>query len=190
METRSQRKRSARPPGEQLRLRTAALWWLALFGVWFVLVASLVHAEVAAGPAAATIALVAVLGVSAHVRREFHARFRWLGALRPVPVAIVGDTLTVFRALFRQVIGRERMHGEFRVVPFPRASREESEDAAWRAFSIIGTSVAPNTYIIGIDEERRTALVHQLVATSPEDLRRGVIGSTSTLSSERRRPAG
>jgi hypothetical protein len=62
-----QREPSAR---ESTRCTALALlgWWAVLFGVWLVLVDSLAHPEVAAGPLAAALAGIAALGIRTHSR--------------------------------------------------------------------------------------------------------------------------
>lgn len=164
-------------------LRPAILWWLALFGVWMLLVDSFARPEVIAGLGAATLTLPVALVISARVERRYHLRLRWLRELRQTPFDVLRDTLIVGRALYRQLIGREAMRGELRLVPFSvpgagaNSARDPAEANAWLALAVIGTSLTPNTYVIGIDAERGVALVHQLVPTEPRSLRRSVIGA-------------
>lgn len=172
---RQPRRRHTDRPGH--RTLRAILWWCALFGVWLVLVDSLAHPEVAAGPVAALLALLVVLGVSAHARRHYRARLRWIGVLGHLPAGIVRDSALLGRVLFRHVVLRRPPSGAFRLVPFPAGARDDPESIAWQALATIATSLTPNTYIVGIDDQRGVALVHQLVPSSAERLRRTVIGA-------------
>lgn len=151
------------------------VWWMVLFGVWLVLVDSLAHPEVGAAPLAALIALLAVYGIARSSRMLFHLRVRELQALGTVPAGIVRDTCRLAVALWRHLVLRERARGRFRVVPFTSPTGE-AEATAWRAFATIATSVAPNTYVIGIDRERNTVLVHQLVPDPASRLRKNIVG--------------
>lgn len=162
--------------GLSRRVITFAIWWAILFGVWLVLVDSLAHPEVAGGAIAAIPAAIIALGISNARSGRFRVRPRWLGALRAAPLSILRDTGILAIALWRRLIHGERPSSGFRVVHTPM-SGDDAEAAGRRALAIAGTSIAPNTFVIGIDRERGTVLVHQLVPQSPERLRRAVVGA-------------
>lgn len=152
------------------------VWWMVLFGIWLVLVDSLAHPEVAAAPLAALLGLLAVYGVSRTSNLTFHARVRWLTALASVPWQVLRDTAVLTRALWRHLVRHERRAGAFRLVPTVHID-DEAEATAFRAFATAGTSFAPNTYVIGIDRDRCTILIHQLVPVPVEQLQQDVIGA-------------
>ena len=52
--------------------------------------------------------------------------------------------------------------GRFVVQPL-RPGRDPERAAARRAVFTIGASIAPNTYVVGIDQEEQAALLHELV---------------------------
>lgn len=174
-ESRQEQPRAA--PRRRRWLRGVA-WWLALFAIWMLLVDSLARPEVIAGFGAAFLALPVALLVSARVERRFQMRARWLRELRSAPFFVLRDSLLVLRALCLHVIGRETMRGEFRLVPWSPAEGDDVEANSWQAFAVIATSIAPNTYIIGVDPERGVALAHQLTPTTPASLRASVVGAT------------
>jgi multisubunit Na+/H+ antiporter MnhE subunit len=148
-------------------------WWIALFVVWLLLVDSLARPEVAAGPAAALLAAVAALAVRAQTGVRFRLRRGWFRQLGGVPWSVLRDSGILAVALWRRLVRGEHPRSLLRLVPI-QAAGDEPEAAAWRAFATIVTSIAPNTYVIGIDRERGVALVHQLVADDPERLRRAL----------------
>lgn len=158
------------------RIATFAVWWAVLFGVWLVLVDSLAHPEVAGGVIAAIPAALIALGVSNASSGRFRVRLRWLGALRGVPLSILRDTGILALALWRRLAHGEQPPSSFRSISTPM-SGEDAEAAGRRALAIAGTSVAPNTFVVGIDRERGAALVHQLLPQPPEQLRRAVVGA-------------
>ena len=176
MESRQEEPRAA--PRRQRWLRAGVAWWLALFAIWMLLVDSLARPEVIAGMGAAFLALPVALLVSARVERRFQMRARWLREVRSAPFFVLRDSLLVLRALCLHVIGRETMRGEFRLVPWSPAEGDDVAANSWQAFTVIATSIAPNTYIIGVDPERGVALAHQLTPTTPASLRASVVGAT------------
>ena len=176
MESRQEEPRAA--PRRRRWLRAGVAWWLALFAIWMLLVDSLARPEVIAGMGAAFLALPVALLVSARVERRFQMRARWLRELRSAPFFVLRDSLLVLRALCLHVIGRAAMRGEFRLVPWLPAEGDDVAANSWQAFAVIATSIAPNTYIIGVDPERGVALAHQLTPTTPASLRASVVGAT------------
>lgn len=78
-------------------------WWVVLFGLWFLLVDSLAHPEVAAGPLAVLLASLVALGIwwGSDARHRF--RVRWLLALRHVPGGVLRDTVVVMMVLWRRL---------------------------------------------------------------------------------------
>lgn len=149
------------------------IWWVILFGVWFLLVDSLERPEVSAGPAAALLAAGAALAVRAHTGVRFRARLGWLRRLVGVPWNVLRDAGILAVALARRIVRGERPRSVLRTVEV-RATGDDPESAAWRAYATVMTSIAPNTYVIGIDRERGVALVHQLVGDDPARLRRSL----------------
>jgi multisubunit Na+/H+ antiporter MnhE subunit len=60
-----------------------------------------------------------------------------------------------------QLAARDPSRGGFRAVPF-RAGTSASRDVGRRALAQAFGSLAPNTIVIGVDDERDLLLVHQL----------------------------
>lgn len=144
------------------RARAWLVWWAILMAFWVIVDYSILRAELLAGAAAAALgAFVAELachkaGVS------FHMRARWLLPALRLPGEVVRDTLIVFGALARRLLRGEQPDSGFREVPV-RFGDDSPEGATRRVLLVGGRSLAPNTFVVGIDKRRGTMLVHQLV---------------------------
>jgi hypothetical protein len=55
--------------------------------------------------------------------------------------------------------------GRFRIVHFQDCAGDDPRSLARRATAKWLSSVSPNTYILGFDEKRDIAVIHQLVPT-------------------------
>jgi hypothetical protein len=88
-------------------------------------------------------------------------RPRWLlRAHRPL-LKVPLDIGFVCAVALRQLVAREDKAGVFRVAPFA-SGEDEAIDRGRRALAEAMGSFAPNTMIIGVDEERGVILAHQL----------------------------
>lgn len=151
-------------------------WFIASFAIWLWLVDSLALPEVLVGLAVAALAATLALAMWRYSLVRFRPRLRWVGLLKGVPIGVLRDSGVLGVVLWRRLVQRERSRGAFRVVPFSGVG-DDAESATWRAFAIVATSITPNTYVIGVDRERKVALVHQLMPERAEQLRRRVVGA-------------
>lgn len=155
-----------RPPGWLRRTASRAgswlLWWVILMAFWVIVDYSILRAELLAGAAAAALgAFVAELACrQAGVR--FHMRARWLLPALRLPGEVVRDTLIVFGALARLLVRGEQPDSGFREVPV-RPGGDSPTEVTRRVLLVGGRSVAPNTFVAGIDRDRGVMIVHQLV---------------------------
>lgn len=157
------------------RATRAALAWagvaLVLFGVWMLLVDTRESSQLIAG---AVVAALAAAG-SEVVRRQNIARVRlrarWLlGLWRPL-ASVPRDLARLTKAAALALRpGSRPPRGRFRALPFD-AGDEDPEDRGREALAELAGSFSPNTYVVGLDPERRVLLVHQLV---PEEDGRAV----------------
>ena len=86
---------------------------------------------------------------------------RWLlRGYRPF-VKVAVDTVLVSRAAFRALLRRDACHGRFRAVRFT-GGEDQPHESGRRALAQALGSFAPNTVVVGIDEERGLILAHQL----------------------------
>jgi multisubunit Na+/H+ antiporter MnhE subunit len=132
-----------------------------LFGLYLLLAESLKWPELLMGAGAAAVAVFALGALSRH--NDVHFRFdaRWLGAMLSAPREIAADSLLVLGNLFPMLLRPRPSFGHFqrrRSEQVPRA-----ELPAWRAFKVADISLAPNTYVVDVQKQRRgRLLIHQL----------------------------
>ncbi len=137
-------------------------WWIALAALWLALDDTVAFPELMTGAAAALIGAVAAEVVHSQHLVRVRVKPSWLRyAWRPV-VRVFPETASVLLALLRQLVLRRPVSGEFRMVPFRPGRPDGAYDMTRRALAKTAGSFAPNTYVVGVDEEREVMLVHQL----------------------------
>ena len=149
------------------------LRWLALFALWLALADSraapeLIAAAVVAALGASFASLIALPGPPRPFRTT--ARLLTIGPARLArPLArLVLDNGLLAQALWRRAVRREPVKGRLRIGQLPpdAALRSSAGRVAIEAWG----SLTPNRYVIGIDEEAGTVLLHELVRTpTPTD---------------------
>jgi multisubunit Na+/H+ antiporter MnhE subunit len=77
--------------------------------------------------------------------------------------------MIVFGALARRLLRGEQPDSGFREVPV-RIGDDSPEGVSRRVLLVGGRSVAPNTFVAGIDRDRGTMLVHQLVVNEGREI--------------------
>jgi multisubunit Na+/H+ antiporter MnhE subunit len=137
-------------------------WWALLMAFWIILDYSIRLDELLAGAGAAALgATLAELSLSqAGIR--FRVRPRWLLQALRLPGEVVRDTVIVFGALARRVARGEEPASGFRELPI-RFGDDSPEGVSRRVLMVGAGSLAPNTFVLGIDRERQAMIVHQLV---------------------------
>lgn len=120
--------------------------WLALFWLWMLLAGEWNRQEWIAAAAAATVASVLV-GRIALARVNV-----WT-----VPAMIVVDFGILMWALLLSGVQRRVVRGAFVRRPFRR------EGAGVRAWTGLAATYSPNAYLVGFDDEREVALLHDLM---------------------------
>jgi len=154
------------PPGWLLRTapraRSWLVWWAILMAFWVIVDYSILRAELLAGAAAAALgaSVAEVACYQAGVR--FRMRARWLLPALRLPGEVVRDTLIVFGALARRLFRGEQPGSGWREVPV-RYGDDSPAGVTRRVLLVGGRSVAPNTFVAGIDRRRGVMIVHQLV---------------------------
>jgi multisubunit Na+/H+ antiporter MnhE subunit len=129
---------------------------------WVIIDYSILKAELLAGAAAAALAAFVAEVACCQAGVGFHMRARWLLAALRLPGEVVRDTLIVFGALARRLLRGEQPDSGWREVPV-RFGDDSPEGVTRRVLLVGGRSVAPNTFVAGIDRERGAMIVHQLV---------------------------
>ena len=137
-------------------------WWALLMAIWIILDWSLDVAELLVGAGVAAAGAVAAELVGHQTNSHFRARIKWLIPLLRLPGQVIRDTVIVFAALGRLLIRGQQPASGF--VEVPKAWGDESPAGVSRRVLLVGgTSVAPNTVVLGMDRERDVMVVHHLV---------------------------
>lgn len=155
-----------RPPaGRRLPLRRRALvwlaWWVLMMSLWVMIDDSIQFDELLAGSGAAALAALAAEFVTYQtaVRVRVRPGRRLAGEVVRLPATVARDTLTVFGALARTLATGRPPDGGFAELPVDVPPGE-----AGRVLLTGIRSLAPNTFVVGIDDERGVMVVHRLVS--------------------------
>lgn len=146
------------------RLAGFAGTWIVLAATYLLLVDTVKLPELITGAVVATIA--AIGSELVRLERRVHTRIPLRGLARAwKPVARApADLALVLVAIGRQVLERDAARGRIRAMPF-RHGGDAPDAAGRRALAESLGSFAPNTIVIGVDDERNLLIVHQLVST-------------------------
>jgi hypothetical protein len=136
--------------------RTWLVWWVVLFWLWLAFAGEWNRIEWVAAAIAATAAATIAEIVRGQHQLRFRFRAAWLRELARVPLQILIDFFLVIAAL------PSRREGVFRARP--AEGRGDSALAAGRrAWLTLAATYSPNAYVLDLDAEDGTVLVHDLV---------------------------
>jgi len=161
---------SPRPPEEAPFARRAGAWltwWVLLMSFWVILDDSIATDELLAGAGAAALAAFLAELVTDQAAARVRIRARWLARVIELPGQVAGDTVIVFAALGRRLAHGEEPPSGFRVLPV-RYGDDSAEGKTRRALLVGGKSLAPNSFVLGIDKDTDTMVIHQLVVNEGE----------------------
>jgi multisubunit Na+/H+ antiporter MnhE subunit len=135
---------------------------------WIVVDYSIDTDELLAGAGAA--ALGATLAELACHQARVRPRLRigWLAPALRLPGEVARDTVIVFGALARRLLRGEEPPSGFREVP-TRFGDDSAEGLTRRVLLTGGRSLAPNTFVLGMDKDRDVMVVHQLVVNQGQE---------------------
>ncbi len=144
------------------------IWWALLMSLWIIIDDKLATDELLAGGGAAALAatLAELAGYQANTRLRL--RLAWLGPAVALPADVVRDTGIVFGVLWRLLAHGHEPASGFSELPV-RFGDQSVEAKARRALLVGGKSLAPNTFVLGLDPERQVMVVHQLVRAEEGD---------------------
>jgi multisubunit Na+/H+ antiporter MnhE subunit len=150
------------------RIRSAAMWWLALFGLWLLFVGTRERYELIGGACAAAVGAA----FADALRGEGLLRFRfeelgWL-ASRGVPWKILRDFGVLVWALALHLTRARSVRSAYVAVPFA-AGGSDASSAGRRALATVLGTISPNSVVLDIDPERNVALRHDLVPSRAGD---------------------
>jgi multisubunit Na+/H+ antiporter MnhE subunit len=144
------------------RVRAWLAWWVLLMGFWVAVDDSIAPAELGAGAGAAALGAFVAELAGHQAATRFRPRIGWLAEAARLPGQVARDTVIVFSALARRLLRGEQPASGFRELPV-RFGGENIEDVTRRVLLVGGNSLAPNTFVLGVDENRDVMVVHQLV---------------------------
>jgi multisubunit Na+/H+ antiporter MnhE subunit len=131
---------------------------------WVVLDYSVAVDELLAGAGAAALGAFLAEFAADQAGARFAMRARWLVPALRLPGQVARDTAIVFAALWRRLAHGEDPPSGFRELPV-RYGSDTAEGMTRRVLLIGGQSLAPNTFVLGIDPDRSVMVIHQLVVT-------------------------
>lgn len=144
------------------RVRTWLVWWVVLMSFWVMLDDSIQFDELLAGAGAAALAALVAELATHQAATRLQVRAAWLVPALRLPGEVATDLVTVFGALWRTLVGGRPPRGAFIEVPV-RYGDDSAESITRRVLIVGGRSVAPNTFVLGIDSDRGAMVVHRLV---------------------------
>jgi hypothetical protein len=131
--------------------------------LWMLLVFNTQPAEIALGAVAAALAATGAELVRSRGYVPFAPDLRWSRALLRLPRAVLVDTWRMTMLLAEHFLRGKPIEGTFRIVHFPCGPGDDRRDQARLAVTQWLGGVSPNSYVLGIDESRNVAVVHQLI---------------------------
>ena len=143
------------------------VWWVLLMGLWVAVDDNVGLAELGAGAAVAALGALLTEVALDQAAIRIQLRVRWLAGVARLPGQVLGDTVLVFRTLWRQLVHGEQPPSGFRAVP-TRFGGHTGEGITRRVLLVGANSLAPNTFVLGLDEDRDVMVVHQLVVNRGE----------------------
>jgi multisubunit Na+/H+ antiporter MnhE subunit len=153
---------SSRRPRVVTRMGTWLAWWVLLMAFWIMIDDSLAADELLAGAGAAAIAALAAEIVSYQAAVRFRVRPRWLLPALRLPGQVVSDTVILCQVLWQRVITGKQPDSGFVTRP-ARFGDGSPEGMTRRLLLIGGRSLAPNAFVVDIDAETDTMVLHELV---------------------------
>jgi multisubunit Na+/H+ antiporter MnhE subunit len=139
------------------------VWWVLLMAFWVMLDDSLATDELLAGAGAAALAALLAELVTYQAATRFRMRLKWLVPALRLPGEVARDMVIVYRALWRCLVHGEQPPSAFLELP-ARFGDDTPEGVTRRTLLVGGASIAPNTFVLGLDSERDVMVVHRLVA--------------------------
>jgi multisubunit Na+/H+ antiporter MnhE subunit len=157
-----QQRVSRLPPGWPRLAAIWLAWWVVLVAAWLLLVDTLRADEVAVGLVAAAVS--ATLATVVHQRGyiRFWPRAAWGREAPWLLAAALSDCGLLAVALWQRAVLRRPVTGVTVRVPFDHGG-DNGRDGARRALVNFAVSFTPNSYVVDIDPESDSLLVHQLV---------------------------
>jgi hypothetical protein len=141
-------------------IRRAALWWVALYALWWLFVGSWSGWDAVWGAGLATLATVAALAAGGNRRVRGALGDGWPSELGAALLQVFPDFLVLVRVLARAVASGDRgPRGRFVTRDTTLTGRGAAPRRAW----VTGAAtLSPNAFVLDIDDETGRGLVHDL----------------------------
>ena len=146
-------------------LRFWIVAWLVLWALYVLLVFKTEPAEIVAGAACGAVGATAGTLVRSQRSVRFNPGRGWWRGMLHLPRELIVDTWLLVGVLWRVLVRRELVRGRFITLPFPGVRGESSRAVSRRAVAKWFGSVAPNSLVVGFDEDAERILLHQLATT-------------------------
>jgi hypothetical protein len=162
-EPRKRRPPEAPPRRRRRRVATWLAWWVLLMSLWVAVDDSIESDELLVGAGVAALAALLAELVSDQSEVRLRIRAAWLPRALALPGQVVKQTFLVFAALAAALFTKAPPpRGRFRELPVRYG--DDSPLGETRRLLMTGArSLAPNEFVVGIDEERGVMVTHQLV---------------------------
>jgi multisubunit Na+/H+ antiporter MnhE subunit len=144
------------------------VWWVLMMSFWVMIDDSINTDELWAGAGAAALAALLAELVTYQAGTRFRMRIKWVIPALRLPGEIARDTVTVYAALWRRLVHGHEPASAFLELPV-RFGDDSPQGVTRRTLLIGGTSVAPNTFALGIDKDTGVMVVHRLVPEKNAD---------------------
>jgi hypothetical protein len=146
------------------RLGAWTAWWLAFFWLWLLLVGDWNRIELIGAACAAAVSATTAEVVRRCARLQLRVPLERLRASAALPLVVVADFGLVMWVLVLSLLQRRVVRGAFITRPFDAGAKTTPRGQAHRAWTILLAGFSPNAYVIDIDEEEDSVLLHDLIA--------------------------
>jgi hypothetical protein len=139
------------------------IWWVVLFWLWMLLVGDWNRIEWIGGACVATVAASVAESARALAALQIAVPLERLRASALVLPIVVVDFALVAYALLRSLVTRNVVQGRFVTREFEAGPKATARGVAHRAWTVLLAGYSPNAYVVDIDPEADTVLLHDLV---------------------------
>lgn len=139
------------------------LWWFAAFWMWMLMSGDWNTIELVAAACAAALTASAAEAVRAIAGLRWRIPARDVASAWSQPYQVVVDFVIVLGALLLGAMRLRMVRGQFFVREFRPARGRAPRRFGSRAWRTYVATISPNAYVVDVDEDERTVLVHDLV---------------------------
>ncbi|MBV9607994.1 MAG: Na+/H+ antiporter subunit E [Acidobacteria bacterium] len=158
-------------------IKSSALEYVILFGLWMLFVSMTSRQEIVAGLIAALIAAFADSTIKSASFAKFKVRLEWVPLILWEAWYALDGTWAIMVALFKHLAGKK---SEAQLVSIPLdPGGDDAESWGRRTLMVAYMTIPPNFIVLGIDQQRRRMLVHQ-VSPTPVPLIAQKLGANKT----------